>query len=151
MAIFVCRNAFDDIFCALMFLSVHPSFPYRSAGACPPGRNVARGPVPRERFWRDLRWRGTGPRPTVEEDSSVVRDRQIPNINQTLALRAARIFPYRSAGACPPRTFFLETGAWRGTGPLPTVDEDSSVVRDRQIPNINQTLALRWHGHLPIP
>ena len=64
---------------------------YRSAGACPPqalrclkqdfqdfqdeqdnrdsfNLSVARGPVPRERFLVVRRWRGTGPRATVEED-----------------------------------------------------------------------------------
>ena len=84
---------------------------------------VARGPVPRDhttyaKTARRLRpflvpteaWRGPVPRPTV----------------------SSTLF-YRSAGACPPRSFDLRknrtptkavslpTEAWRGTGPRPTV------------------------------
>ena len=107
----------------------------RSAGACPPRSfkspffTVARGPVPRDPsneeetfFPQRERWRGTGPRPTMK----------------------GRRYFFRSAGACPPRsfkspfftvargpvprdpsneeeTFFPQRGRWRGTGPRPTM------------------------------
>ena len=112
--------------------------PTRSENLPIPSRG---GLSPANVFWGALRWRGTGPRPTVDEDSSVVRHRPIPNINQTLALRDASISRYRSAGACPPRTFLGRPG--RGEG-------QALALREKawQFPNQPHRLHTHMH-HLP--
>ena len=57
-------------------------------------------------------WRGTGPRPTVRGrrigPTAVVCDRLITNRSRSGDLDLQRLFTYRSAGACPPRTLHGE-------------------------------------------
>ena len=67
---------------------------------------VARGPVPRERFW---------------VDRGVARDRPSP-------YGGTGISRYRSAGACPPRTFLGRPG--RGEGQALALREKGRQFRD---------------------
>ena len=126
---------------------------------------VARGPVPRDRstYAKTARrpkpfpvpidaWRGTGPRPTVKGNA----------------------LAYRSAGACPPRSFdprekrtqtkaVFPTVAWRGTGPRPTVigtffhrsagacPPRSHDLRENRTPTKAVFLIVAWRGTGPRP